>query len=327
MWINKVTERRRHNLSVSRITWLQDQILSRNFYLVIGVWLTVYFFVGVLFWIIYSVDPSLLMKGNIAADWKDALSFSFVTQATVGYGDVTPQGALRIAANIQAVVGTGLNGAALGILTFRILKRNNPIKMPDTVSFSKTKSGDFVFWFRYISVDTDMLMDGTVRLYFSTDASITHPLYDALGGKIREMRLPVIEPMVVMALYIKAEKKPFDLHSSDSAAQANDDVVPLHPNMFTHEGLIDPHAKLWLTIQAFHSSTGEAFYVHKKYYARDIVCAPFDNINNVEFINLDTESRRKKIAEKFGRHVSSTEERCLSCQELQICPFARPLKT
>lgn len=75
---------------------------------------------GVCFGLLYSVLPGTLLH---AATWQDNYYFSFVTQTTLGYGDITPQGMGKIMAPLQA-----LSGVLFGIIILaRVMSLLPPI--------------------------------------------------------------------------------------------------------------------------------------------------------------------------------------------------------
>jgi hypothetical protein len=327
-------DRHKHRIETSPLTWLQDKVLGYPFFIVVLAWLGAYVAVGLVFATLYGLNiHDLNPPKDKLLRASDVVSFSFVTQATIGYGDVTPAGWCRLLANLQAVVGTGLNGAAVGILTLRILKRKPPLRVPRQISFFESGKGRFAFKFRYVNVDSHDLVDTYVSVFFSA-ASRTNSPYDAVGGDVGSMQLETVDPLGVKALVIEAKKSRTPLHDPKSKAMLNDAKIALNPEMFIGaDGLADPSAKLLLRIRGFHASTGEMFALSQTYRAADIMCAPFDGIDNNPLEHLDAKVRRGKIREKFERFERAPSERCSACAKLPVCPFsagrkaARPEKT
>jgi hypothetical protein len=302
-------------------TRLQDAILGLPFIIVVAVWIATYASVGFLFFFIYQIDLTELLIAGRPTTWQDALSFSFVTQATIGYGDVTPSGWWRLAANLQAIVGTGLNGAAIGLLTFRILRRGVPIRATDAISFREVGDEKFSFWIRYISVDTRDLVEVTASVFFITDGVGVNPRYDTLGGPAYEMKLVTVPPMTIMALDVPATIGRLDFRSSESDAVYNDRTIPVGPGAFFDNDQVDSDARLLLRIRGFHSSTGELISFVREYYATDIKCQCFDGINNNTLRFATLRMRRKAAAEKFNRFSDEERAHCAACACLPSCPF------
>lgn len=61
-----------------------------------------YFELLVCFGLMYSVGLGYLVK---AGSWTDAFYFSAISQLTIGYGDLSPEGPLKLVAVIQGIAG------------------------------------------------------------------------------------------------------------------------------------------------------------------------------------------------------------------------------
>ncbi len=310
------THDRAHRLDDPLLIKLQNVILESPFWRVILAWLFAYGLIGLLFAGLYAIGSKPLLVH--ATDGWDALSFSFVTQATIGYGDVTPDGWLRLAANLQAVIGTGLNGLAIGIITLRLLKRPPPIRVPAHVAFSPIGEGRFAFWLRYINIDSRPLVDVVVSVFYITDGTRSNPTYDAVGGKVGGMALETVDPALTMALFIEASAEPVAIHDPDGDAMKNDRDIPIHPNMFDAN---ENGARLLLRIRGFHAATGDLFAFSHTYFAEDIVCAPFRGIDNNPLRDASLSRRRKIAAAHFEALLKPRTAPCNACRGLPACPF------
>lgn len=308
-----------HRLTRPRfLLGLQDAVLRWPFVIVILLWLAVYGVIGFAFGLLYW-DFSTLLKN--ATSFGDALSFSFVTQATIGYGDVLPGGWLRAATNLQAVIGTGLNGAAIGMLTLRILTRSPPIRVPASVAIRHRDVGRSALWFRYLNVDSRALVDVTVTVFYITAARDTES-YDVVGGEIGAMHLETVDPWLTMALFIDFADRPVPIHDLEGEAIKNDRKIPFHPNMFGSE---ERQTRLLFRVRGYLAATGDMFAFAHTYRPPDIQCAGFSPIDNTQLFDLpeanQMSARRTLVKEAFNRLLPARHERCGACTPLPACPF------
>lgn len=310
-------------LRIPLVVALQDKLIDRPFHHIVIAWLGLYALVGIIFALIYGLGSADVTKGTSHADWDDALSFSFVTQATLGYGDYTPAGWMRLFANLQAIIGTGLNGAAIGLITFRILRRPQPIRVPDRISFCEVAPGSFSFWLRFISTDTNDLIDVTANLTFVADGTRSNDRYDTVGGEVHEMPFPTVTPFITIAMYADASVSPVEIHAPASPGMDNNSRIPIHPSMFLVNGAVDPTARLIFRVRGY-QRTGELFSFSKEYFADEIVCARFETVNNNLLHGASSEMRQRAAEAVFDAFKEAPAVRCGACASLPICPFTKP---
>ncbi|HLN87117.1 MAG TPA: potassium channel family protein [Candidatus Limnocylindrales bacterium] len=90
----------------------------------IGFWLGMIVFFGLIYWLAGIGMGWGLHAGNVAVKpdldgLGTAIYFSFVTALSIGYGDVTPMGALRILAVIEGIAGLLVFGCVISKLVSR----------------------------------------------------------------------------------------------------------------------------------------------------------------------------------------------------------------
>ena len=99
------------------IQWYLGPIERLNLLSIITVFITIYFIFGLTFAVIYY---SLNLIDNIES-FIDVVYFSFITQTTVGYGDINPIGWGRPLTVIQTIIGLLLFAIGTGAVVLRML--------------------------------------------------------------------------------------------------------------------------------------------------------------------------------------------------------------
>ena len=91
-------------------TLLEEVTFSKIFVL----WMAIILFFGFIFFFLNQKETILIGQDNI--DLQDAVYFSFVTAATIGYGDILPVGIGRLFSIIEGILGLLLYGAVISKL-------------------------------------------------------------------------------------------------------------------------------------------------------------------------------------------------------------------
>ncbi len=106
-----------------RLSWL-ELLANLSLETLVGVWLGMILLFGLIYWLAGIGMGWGLQAGNapVKPDLDGlgtAIYFSFVTALSIGYGDVTPIGALRILAVIEGIAGLLIFGCVISKLVSR----------------------------------------------------------------------------------------------------------------------------------------------------------------------------------------------------------------
>jgi len=115
---------RRAPLAVARQLCALEILANWSLERLIGFWLGMIVVFGVIYWLAGISMGWGLQAGNLAVKpdldgFGTALYFSFVTALSIGYGDVTPIGALRIVAVTEGIAGLLVFGCVISKLVSR----------------------------------------------------------------------------------------------------------------------------------------------------------------------------------------------------------------
>ena len=83
---------------------------------------------------------------RFATEFNDSLHFSFTTQTTLGYGDLSPRDSARVLTALQTIFGVVLNALVLGLIVIRIIRRSPKIMFASNVVYNRI-SHELNFWF------------------------------------------------------------------------------------------------------------------------------------------------------------------------------------
>lgn len=112
----------------SRITRFFDSLGERSVGSLLALWLYMILGFGILYWIEgfvtgHGLSSGGRMMGGNPADLASAIYFSFVTALSIGYGDVTPLGILRVFAILEGAAGLLIFGVVVSRLVGRRQER------------------------------------------------------------------------------------------------------------------------------------------------------------------------------------------------------------
>ena len=112
----------------SRVTRFFDSLGERSLGWLLALWLYMILGFGLVYWIEgfitgHGLSSGGRMMGGNPADLGTAIYFSFVTALSIGYGDVTPLGVLRVLAILEGAAGLLIFGVVVSRLVGRRQER------------------------------------------------------------------------------------------------------------------------------------------------------------------------------------------------------------
>ena len=146
-----------------RLDSLIDWIEKRSFRSVTIAFVGVYCGVATVAALAYFGLPKVLgyhILTPCAKDFQDCLYFSFVTQLTIGYGDVEPIGLARGISVVQTLLGVMLAGVWIGIA---ILKLTSPAR--NSIVFAKSAyycAKEAIFVVSFVNANRQKLIDAKI---------------------------------------------------------------------------------------------------------------------------------------------------------------------
>lgn len=229
-------------------------------------WIAVMYAIPVfVFAVLYLAAGVLLSNGVEVRDFGQALFFSLVTQATVGYGDITPQGGGRILASAQIVIGLAWMAFLPAIALIRLTQPDTrSLRLSSRIVFNPDTAR---FTIRYASFSKLTVFHTEVTVWVRT-------LADAINEyNNNPVRVRSAITMPRRFLNIRTGR-PLIVHT-DAAGEfpefPQDDVceVLLHPGHM-RRGEDDDQSCVMVDISG--DTTIGSINVFHEYWAADIIC-------------------------------------------------------
>ncbi|MBI5148094.1 two pore domain potassium channel family protein [Candidatus Pacearchaeota archaeon] len=109
--------------------------------------------VGILFGIVYWLFPgSLIVAGKATYSIFDAVYFSFVTILTLGYGDISPIGGIRILVIVEGLLGW----ITFGVIVYKIVSVKEDVILDELHSMSNSEYVSRIRHYLFVS-NTNLL--------------------------------------------------------------------------------------------------------------------------------------------------------------------------
>jgi hypothetical protein len=296
---------------------------SRSFGALLLLWFTTYVVFGLSCAFLYAsltcgvVDSSTTPRQCIH-DGPGLLYFSFITQATVGFGDYIPLGGGRSIAVLQSFLGTTMNAVLLGVAVFKLLKRPSPYIFPNVLVYEPDRHG---FWFRFMSIDPDTLKDVNVDAYLiKTMGQIENnarKTYDTLTSTVE---LPFQHYPMRPHLNITALRTVSNGGQTTKDHPGNFQPVKLSPAHLISD-FRDSDIQITLEINGYFATTGDRFFAAKSYGVEDIRCGVYKDINNNSLSHLPTGKKEALLRQQLNDTESTVAAECLRCPFHSTCIF------
>jgi hypothetical protein len=275
-------------------------------------WTGAYLFAGFAFAGIYALLPQPPIKDATRAtpDLLDILHFSFVTQATVGYGDWTPVLWARLVADGQAFFGIAMNAVLLGMAVYKFTKRTQPLKFPSVLVYDPNVHK---FWFRFWNTDADNLRNVQLKVTVFAHSS-NGTSYDTISSMVV---VDYEEARFVPSVHLFALRTATNTGEHIGAIGELYDKIklylcPLH---------LKPGVTIRLDVSGYFETTGDAFFANKDYGLADVRCGTYCDVDNFAIAHLPIRERSASIAQRLDRTDSTSRDSCAKCHFHQQCPL------
>ena len=279
--------------------------------------LCVYVATGVIFALIYSVNRDAVQTsdGCALSGFWESLYFSFVTQATLGYGDFSPQSSgARLLATLQASIGMTWGAVALGVVTYSLLRRVSNIEMADSIVYDPSRHE---FMIRFVNLNADAVRNAVIEALVRKESNAQG--YDTVASAIalRYDRLSVMPPAHLFLLRTVTNEgqvaEAFDGHNKRDA-----------PILLAPDHLDDPSAWIVVAVSGLYESGGESVFLDKSFRVRDggVRCGEFVTINqDTEYRSFSVRYRGKLAAQYLNSFEPTTPDACIECGFYPTCPL------
>jgi hypothetical protein len=275
---------------------LRHRLLQMSFLSLLVLFGSLYAILGLVFANVYSRwFPTEIKSTANDASGFDFWHFSFVTQATVGYGDFTPHGWARAVAAIQAFCGIALSSMFLGIVVFRLLRRESGIVATRNIYFSPQKKR---FRWRIYNRDAEDVVNGNLCLRL-----LTYDEAEFVSGVAQEVELAHTGPT--------AKSVGIFPHGLVWAAE----TVSISAAPSISPGVLSDKNVLSLLFTGEALGAGSTVYAEWRYELNDIICGELLDIersnpkHTVRELPRDWKAPRYALA-KFDSYNETSAEFC-----------------
>jgi hypothetical protein len=295
-----------------RLNSLRRVILNLGLGQAIAVFFGVYTVLGIVFGAIYASLPSIQ---GVTSGW-DYVYFSFITQSTLGYGDLLPLSADRFVAVIHTGVGILLSSLGVGIITFKLIRRRPNVAIPKAGCYDPKRH---TFVFRVANRDEDILGNVSVAVF------ITKPLATGDDELVRHLTIPValeweappfIDKLGVLALRSKANQgQPCD--SFGRIIQGSVTISPL--SMLAGDALT-------IYFSGASQAGGDTVFAFHTYLLDDIRCGIYRDVETAfweDFNRATIDYVKRKLVridyESIEKITPTSDGDCIACPFHEKC--------
>lgn len=273
---------------------------------VLALFVLFYCWIGVIFAAVYFLMLKPFAQVEAYAPWpqavEDCLHFSFVTQATVGYGDLTPLGGARLLCGLQAVTGLVLNALGLGILLLKVTNRPPRWKFAAHLSYDP-KLHQLVAW----------VWNQDARTFFDATATLIVARALPQGGTARirrtKIELQAGPPSIWRPGRTSLVRTISALPDAQILARTG------KPNVIGPLTL-EPNDRIYVVYSGSSDDSGAIVWKEYVYSLADIRCGRRHNVLPVG--KLDT-AWRECDYDNFGRVFPTPDEDCRACELHNRC--------
>ncbi len=223
-----------------------------------------YLTVGVVFAVIYFALPfpfkgAATPSASSVAFATDCLHFSFVTQATVGYGDILPVGWARLVAAFQALLGLALIAIGIGIVLLKLTNRPPAWLFADNLTYDP-RSHQMVAW----------VWNRDARTFYGAAAKIIVGRALLVGASARIGRHKIATqagpPSVLSSGRTFLIRATTAFAASPETQAVSEQLTSLSP------AVLRPDDYVQFIVSAAADDSGATFWAHRTYHLSDVRC-------------------------------------------------------
>lgn len=249
-----------------------------------------------------STGNSLEVFGSSLETFRNYFYFSLATQSTVGYGDIAAHDNARWLTGIHAFVGILISSTLVGILVYRIIRRECFIIFPKFICYDPTKH---TFVLRAFNADADDLVSSKFDLSLArwqskdVDPFISRKGYSLILDVSDDLYFP-------SGLTYAIRTVPSKLPEETSLDAKKTILSPTN---------LEAKDRLTITFNGQALSGGNPIYARQEYNLEDIRCGCYVNM---EVSRQLSKLNRKGIYSKynlkeFDNVKPTSEEFCSGC--------------